>query len=135
MRPTLVGAIDIGSSSFKGMIAQKKNSSQEIEVLSFFKTPSFGVRKGMVVDPEEVSQGIIKLKEHLEKESQQKLKEVVVNIGGYHVFVKNTHGAIAISRADQKVSQEDIDRVIEVSGQVNLPFNKEVLEIIPKDFI
>jgi len=130
-----VGAIDIGSSTIKGMIAKKQNGSQQIEVLSFKSLASSGVRKGMVVDSNKVCEKISELKKLLEKESQKRLKEVFVNIGGHHIFVKNTHGAVAISRADQKVSQEDIERVIENSRSISLPFNKEVLEVIPKQFI
>jgi len=134
-RGTYIGAIDVGSSTIKGMVAQKLNGAQTIEVLSFQTVPSFGVRKGMVVDAPKVSQKIVELKKLLEQESQRKIKDVFVNIGGYHIFVKNTHGAVAISRADQKVSQEDIERVIESSRAITLPFNKEVLEVIPKEFI
>lgn len=127
-------AIDIGSSTIKGMVAQIQEN-KEIEVLSFHTLPSFGVRKGVVIDPNKVSQQIESLKKLLEEESRKKIKEVFVNLGGYHVFVKNTTGAIAISRADQKVSQEDIERVLESARSLSLPFNKEVLEVIPKEFI
>lgn len=134
-KPKIISAIDIGSTNFKGMVAKSIDNENKIEVLSFKTVPSDGIRKGMVVDPERASLQIIKLKQLLEEESQKKLQEVFVNIGGYHIFVKNTSAAVAISRADQKVSQEDIQRVLESARSLSLPFNKEVLEVIPKDFI
>jgi cell division protein FtsA len=131
----IICALDIGSSSIKGMVAQKRRDAKEIEVLSFQKVPSFGVRKGMVIDSDKVCEKISKLKTLLQEGLAKNIKDVYVNIGGYHIFVKNTHGAVAISRADQKVSREDIERVIEESRSISLPFNKEILEVIPKEFI
>ncbi|MCD5396256.1 MAG: cell division protein FtsA [Candidatus Pacebacteria bacterium] len=134
-KPLYIGAIDIGSNKIKGMIAKKQRDSSQIEVLSLREVPSFGVRKGIIVDKDKVCQKVLELKNLLIEENQKELKEVFVNIGGYHIFVKQTSGAIAISRADQKVSQEDIERVIEASRSLTLPFNKEVLEVVPKEFI
>jgi cell division protein FtsA len=131
----IITALDIGSSAIKGMIAQRRPEREEIEVLSYFTLPSSGIRRGVVIDPEKTASQIVQLLNHLKKESQKKTKEVYVNIGGYHLFSKPTHGAVAISRADQKVSQEDIDRVIEESKSLGLGENKEILDIFPKEFI
>jgi cell division protein FtsA len=130
----LINAIDIGSSSIKGMVAVKRAESKTIEVLSYHSIPSFGLRKGMVIDPNKVCEKVTQVKSLLEEESGKKIKEAYVNIGGYHIFVKSGHGAVAISRADQKVSQEDIDRVIEEARSISLPFNKEILEVHPREF-
>lgn len=126
-------ALDVGTSQIKGLVAQKEE--KKFRILARKTKPSLGVRRGMVIDPESVGKIILELKKELENDSGIQIKEVAVNIGGHHIFSKEVHGAIAISRADQKVSQEDIDRVLDEASKIKLPLNKEVLEIIPRSFV
>jgi len=136
MAKPIITAIDIGSSKIKGIVVQENETTPEkYQILSYWSLPSFGVRRGTVIDPDKVCEVLCKLKERLERESRRKIKSVLVNIGGHHIFTKLTNGAIAISRADQKVSQEDIERVLDEAKAVNLPLNKEVLEIYPRQYI
>ncbi|MCD6429461.1 cell division protein FtsA [bacterium] len=136
MAKPIITAIDIGSSKIKGIVVQENETTPEkYQILSYWSLPSFGVRRGTVIDPDKVCEVLCKLKERLERESRRKIKSVLVNIGGHHIFTKLTNGAIAISRADQKVSQEDIERVLDEAKAVNLPLNKEVLEIYPREYI
>jgi len=126
-------AFDLGTSQIKGVVAKKEGES--FEILSAKSFPSFGIRRGMIVNPEAVSKILKELKKELEHSAGIKIDEAAVNIGGHHIFSKEVKGAIAISRADQKVSQEDIDRVIEEASKINLPLNKEIIEVYPKNFI
>ncbi len=70
-----------------------------------------------------------------EKLSKESIRLVLVNVGGAHIFFTNSHGLISVSRADQKISQEDIERVIQAAQTFSLPSNKEILSVIPKEFI
>lgn len=136
-KPLVISALDVGSHSIKGLVVAKEVGSDKIEVLGYHSLPSAGLRKGTVVNPEKTSQKIIQLKSFLEKESKQRVKEALINIGGYHITVREGHGAVAISRADHKVSPEDIDRVIEETRS-SIPLsseNREILEMHPKEYI
>ena len=124
--------LDIGSATTKGMVVTPLKEG--IEVLSNFSVESEGIRKGAIIDPDKVSQNINKIINHFRQEGIKKIKDVYVNINGYQVFSKITQGAVAISRADQTVSQKDIDRVIEKAKNINVGSNKEILEIFPKEF-
>ncbi len=134
-RDFLINALDIGSDKIRGMSVARKQDGQTMEVISFHSFPSMGLRKGMVIDAEKTTEKILALKRMMEGDCKRKINKIFLNIGGYHLFCKNGRGAVAISRADQKVSQEDIDRVVEDSRAVSLPFNKEVLEAYPREFI
>lgn len=134
-RDFFISAVDVGSEKIRGMLVRKKQEGEILEVISSHSLPSGGLRRGMIVNPDMVGEKIAELKKMLEYDCKRKIMEAYLNIGGYHLFSKTTGGAVAISRADQKVSQEDIDRALEEAKAVSLPLNKEVLEIYPKEYI
>lgn len=131
-----ITAIDIGTSSIKLLIGVKDENSSEIVVLAKEEmSHSVGVRKGEIYNPQKVAQILIELKERVQKTKGVKIKKATVNIGGPHLFGMKSQGLVSVSRADRKISKEDIERVIQASQAVSLPSNKEVLEVIPQEFI
>jgi cell division protein FtsA len=58
-----------------------------------------------------------------------------VNIGGNHIYITPSDGIISVSRANQIISQEDIDRVLQATRAINIPQNEEVLDVFPKEFV
>lgn len=135
MKPNIIAGLDIGSSSIKMMVARRGEEGAELEILGFAEELSAGVRKGAVVKSDETAKKIISVKNRVENVSSQKIDEVVVNLGGSHVFVTPSKGVVAVSRADGNISQEDVERVLEAAQVFSLPSNKEVLEVFPKEFV
>ncbi|MCH7604438.1 cell division protein FtsA [Patescibacteria group bacterium] len=134
MRRQVVAGLDIGTHSIKMVVAQR-NEEGTLEVLGLAEEYSAGVRKGAVVNTEEVVKRILSLKNRVENTSSEKIDEVIVNIGGSHIFVTSSHGIVAVSRADGHISKEDIDRVLQAAQAFSLPSNKEILEVFPRQFI
>ena len=116
------------------MVGQKELGSEQVNILAKNEISQFGLRKGEVYDPEKVREAIIDLKSQLTRKGI-KIKKVIVNIGGPHLFGVESKGLVSVSRADQRISQEDIQRVLQAAQAVNLPSNKEILDIFPKEFI
>lgn len=135
MKPHIVAGLDIGTHSMKMIVAQKKEGAVDLEVLGFAQESSSGVRKGAVVDPEEAGKKVLSLKNRVENISDQKVEGVVVNIGGSHIYTAPSHGIVAVSRADEQISQEDVERVLQAAQAFSLPSNKEILEVFPRQFI
>jgi len=131
-----ITAIDIGSHSIKAInVLKKPGVTDTYEIFGKAEIPSFGVRKGIVQDPDKLAEKIKLLLEELDRLSGQKIVEAYASINGSHIFTKESHGSIAISRADEKISQEDVDRVVESAQAISLPHNKEVLITLPNEFI
>jgi cell division protein FtsA len=137
MITNIITGLDIGSSDIKVLVAAQKQNAQDqtIEVISQAKLPSFGVRRGVVVDIEKVSNIIQSLFEKVREEIGQKINSVYVNINGSHLFSISSQGMIAVSRADQKISEADIERILQSTQTISLSSNKEILEIFPKEYI
>lgn len=129
-------AIDIGTSAIKLLIGEKDLNSGKITILARYQFPhSVGVRKGEIYDPQRVAKNLSLLQEKIQREQGIKIKKVTVGVGGFHLFSLKSQGLVSVSRADQRISQEDIQRVLQAAQAVNLPLNKEVLEIFPQEFI
>lgn len=135
MKGQVITGLDIGTSQIKTLVAFKKPEQQKLEILAQVTRPSSGIRKGVVFNIEEVSKGIKKSVEEAERISHQKIKEVYCGLGGSHIFIAPSQGVVAVSRADQTISQEDIDRAMLAAQAFSLPPNKEILHILPKEFI
>lgn len=132
--PTIVG-LDIGTGSVKTLVAQKKSKEANLKVLGMTEIASKGIRKGVVINAEEVADVIQGALRKVQEISSQRTDTAYVNIGGSHIFVTPSRGLISVSRADQKISEADIDRVIQAAQTFSLPPNREILEVFPKEFI
>jgi len=127
-------ALDLGSSFIRGMVTQKSSKSDNLQILSCVNELSKGIRKGCVVNPEETAFVIKSVVSQLEKNTKTKIKGVFVNFNSYQSNVRLIKNAIAVSRADSEVSQNDIDRTISEAESSATAYNREILHIIPRSF-
>lgn len=131
----IITSLDIGTGSIKGMIAIKKQNFSNFEILAQAQKNSLGIRKGAVMDSEEVSKNIVFIINELERQSGCKVEDVFVNLNGSHIDCISSHGSVVVSRADQRISQEDIDRVIESAQAFPLRKNYEILEVFVREYV
>jgi cell division protein FtsA len=130
----LITSLDIGTDGIKALVVQK-GSNSDLETLVFFKKPTMGVRRGIIVDSQAVARTLVEVREEIESQIGQKSNSAYVNVSGSHLFCTYSQGKVAVSRADRQVSEEDIDRVIEDAKTFSLSPNKQILEVVPKNFI
>lgn len=130
----IIAGIDIGSHSVYTVVAQKKEDLlPQIIGVGFAK--SAGIRRGAIVDIEEAQAAIAESVRIAERISGTKIDRAVVSIGGSHVSSMPSRGVIAVSRADGEISPDDIERVIGAAQTFSLPNNKEILHVVPREFI
>jgi len=132
-RGNIVTGLDIGTYSIKALVVQK--TGKDWEILSYAEVPSFGLRKGAVVSVEETSKNVQMIMSGIEKDCNKRISSVFVNISGSHMYVTPSDGIISVSRADQRISKEDVERVLQATRAVNIPSNEEVLDVFPREFI
>ena len=127
-------ALDIGSSNIRTVIAQviPEGKPRIIGIGSVF---SEGMRRGVIVDLEDVSKSIKDSIERAEKMAGVAVRDVYVSVGGSHINSIETRGVIAVGKADGEVTEDDVERVIEASQAVSLSYNQEILHIGPQKFI
>ncbi len=134
-KPYLLSGIDIGNSEVKVVIAKVERDGIRPEVLGVGAAPSHGLRRGMVVDMEETINDVTAAVQRAEATAGVKLKRAYVAVNGLHIKSQISRGVIAVSRADNEISQSDIDRVLQAASVVSLPANREIVHVVPRNFI
>jgi len=135
MANPIITGVDLGTGTIKVLSARKNSERNEFEVLAKVQRSSSGIRKGVIASSDEVSEIIQSCLEEAEGLTNRKINDVYININGSHIFSSVSKGLVSVSRADQKISSEDIDRVIQAAKAFPMPKNKEILEVFPKEFI
>ena len=129
----LVG-LDVGSSSVRVVVGKVEDDSKYPSIIGVSETPSAGIRRGVIVDIEEAVSSISSALEKAERMTGVAVTHATVAIGGSHVSSVESHGVIAVSRADGEITENDIIRVIDASQAISIPQNREIIHVIPKNF-
>lgn len=132
-KENVVLGLDIGTNKVTACVGQLKEGV--IDIIGVGKAPNSGMRKGMIVDIEDSVSAISAVLEEAERMAGVPLTSAYVGLGGSHISAVTSKGVIAVSRADGEVSPSDVDRVIDAARAIALPPNREILHVIPKNFI
>ncbi len=126
--------LDIGTAKVCAVIAER--SGQEFpKVIGVGTSPSRGMRKGTVVDLEKTVRAVSDAVEQAEQMAGVEIDAVHVGIAGDHVRSFNSRGVIAVSRPDREITDRDVDRVVEAAKAVAIPMDREILHVLPQEFV
>lgn len=131
----IICGIDIGSSNIRVVVVQQKELEDNLQILGIGESLSAGIRKGAVVDTEEVVSCVASALEKAERVAGLPIEHAFVAVGGPQISYLESRGVIAISRADGEISKADVSRALEAASAVTIPSNHEILHILPRDFI
>lgn len=131
-KKSLICGLDIGTWQIKILLVLKKG--KELEILFQESEKSEGVRKGVVVNPESLANHLREIFSKIKKETGFFPDSIFTNINGSHFFSILSHGSVIVSRADQKISEEDVQRLIQTAQTIPLPPNKEIFDTLPLTF-
>jgi len=130
----IIVGIDIGSSSIRTVIANRLTKDEKPRVIGVGVAPSFGVRRGVIVDLEEVARALSESIEIAERIAGVQISHATLGVGGSHISSQYTKGVIAVGRADGEVTPDDIMRVIGAAQAISIPPNKEIIHIVPRGY-
>ena len=130
---TFVG-LDIGTTKISCIIADQ-NASGELRVVGVGNAPSEGLRRGVVVDLEKTVNSITRAVDEAERMAGVEVKGVHAGIAGDHIRSINSRGVIAVSRKENEIAAADIERVVEAAKAIAIPMDREIIHVIPQEFI
>ncbi|HEY4706837.1 MAG TPA: cell division protein FtsA, partial [Thermodesulfobacteriota bacterium] len=130
-RDNIIVGLDIGTTKICAIVGEK--TREGVEIIGIGTHPSRGLRKGVVVNIESTVESIRKAVEEAELMAGCEINRVYCGIAGGHIRAFNSHGVIAIK--NREISQSDIDRVIEAAQAVVIPPDREVIHVIPQEYI
>ncbi|KIL44801.1 cell division protein FtsA [Jeotgalibacillus soli] len=126
-------SLDIGSSSIKVIIAELVQDS--LNIIGVGNVKSEGIRKGSIVDIDETVQSIQKAVEQAERMTGLDIHNVIVGIPGNHVSLQPCHGVVAVSSDDKEIRNEDVARVLDAAQVMPISPEREIINIVPRQFI
>ncbi|BCG45744.1 Cell division protein FtsA [Citrifermentans bremense] len=130
-RDNLIVGLDIGTTKICAIVGNLTEDG--IDIVGIGTSPSKGLRKGVVINIESTVAAIKKAIEEAELMAGCEIKSVYAGIAGGHIKGFNSQGVIAIK--NREVSTEDVKRVIEAAKAIAIPMDREVIHILPQEFI
>lgn len=127
--------LDIGTQTVRcvvGMLDQ--NEPTRPSIIGHGSAPNLGMRKGVIVHVDDVVDAILHAVTEAERVSGVHIRHATVNVNGSHVAGMDSKGVIAISTANREISQEDRLRVEEAATIVQLPPNREIIQVFAKNY-
>ncbi|MCF6410476.1 cell division protein FtsA [Pseudalkalibacillus salsuginis] len=126
-------SLDIGTSNIKVIIGEM--SDESFNVIGVGNAKSEGIKKGSIVDIDETVRSIKKAVEQAERMVGAQINSVIVGITGNHVQLQPCHGVVAVSSEDREIRDEDITRVIDAAQVMSIPPEREIIDVIPREFV
>lgn len=126
--------LDIGTTAVRCVVGELSADSPLPTIIGYAKAENSGMRKGNVAHIEEVAQAVAQAVNEAERMSGREIKYATVNVNGSHVEGVNSKGVVAISSADRQITAEDRLRVEEAATVVQLPANKEIIQVFAKNY-
>src|SRR5689334_3601113 len=132
---TYVG-LDIGTTKISCIIADTNGTdSGTLRVVGIGNALSEGLRRGVVVDLEKTVASIQRAVDEAERMAGMPVRGVYAGIAGDHIRSINSRGVIAVSRKDNEIGPADVDRVVEAAKAIAIPMDREIIHVIPQEFI
>jgi len=126
----LIG-LDIGTTKICVVVARATEG--KVNIIGIGSHPSTGLRKGVVVNMDSTVNSIKKAVEEAELMAGIKIESCLAAIGGAHIKSFNSNGVVAIK--DKEVRPDDITRAIDAAKAVAIPADRELIHVIPQEFI
>lgn len=130
----LIAGLDIGTTKIVAIIAEPDENG-ELRVLGVGKSPSHGLRRGVVVNLEKTILSVQDALDEAEKHAGVEVGSIYAGIAGDHIRSINSRGVIAVGRGGSEIARADVDRVIEAAKAIALPMDREIIHVIPQEFI
>jgi cell division protein FtsA len=127
----LIVGLDIGTTKICAVVAEPTEDG--VDVIGIGTHASRGLRKGVVVDIDATVDSIKHAVEEAELMADCEISSVYAGIAGGHIEGFNSHGIVAVK--DREVTENDVRRVIDAAKAVAIPMDREVIHVIPQEYI
>ncbi len=108
-------------------------SASGINIIGIGRAPSRGIKKGAITNIESTVDSIVEAVQEAETAAGVDIKGVHISITGVHIGCLSSHGIIAVK--EKEIGQKEVAQVIEAAKAVAIPFDREILHVIPTGFI
>lgn len=128
----IVVSIDVGTTKISVLVAQQLTKDL-VEIVGVGKSPSDGLKKGVVVD---VAKTICSIKAAIKEAELMAgitINSAIVGISGGHIKSLNSHGVVPIKHGE--IRHFDISNVLAAARAVCTPEGMQILHVLPQYFV
>ena len=108
---------------------------QKTTIVGVFEAPSYGFKKGKVVDFNEVVQSVGRVLSEIRNAYKPALRHIILGIPSVDFKMHRSRGSVAVGRADLEIGENDVLRVLEAARAVNIPHNRVLVHTLTSEFI
>jgi cell division protein FtsA len=130
----IVVGIDVGTTKVCVLIAEV-SEDDHLEVIGTGIVPSRGLKKAVVVNPEEAVESIVSAVNKAEQQSGFKIVSAFVGISGAHIGTQTSQGVVPVRHPERQISPDDVQRAIEAARAVGVPGDREIINILPRHYV
>jgi len=129
----LVG-LDVGTSHVCAVVGESLDDGR-LDIVGLGVAESRGIRRGVVVNLEAAVDSIKKAIEEAELMAGVEIDSVHLSLSGPHIKGFNSRGVIAVAGKSREITRDDVRRAIDAAKAVALPAGREILHVLPQDFV
>ena len=127
----LTVGLDIGTYKVCAVVGEM--GEHGVEIVGVGTHPSHGLRKGVVINIESTVNSIKRAIEEAEIMAGCEIHTAFTGIAGGHVKGFNSHGVVAVK--NKEITKGDIERVMDAAKAVAIPMDREILHILPQEYL
>jgi len=135
MAEKIICGIDIGSSKIATVCGIEAKEGGELRIIGYNQTLSRGVKKGLIVDIDEVCGVLEESVEKAERMAGHKINSAYITVGGPHISSFNSHGIVAVANPQGEIVDDDIERAIDAARAISISNTREIIDVLPRDYI
>lgn len=126
--------LDIGTTKICAIIGEY-NENNMLEITGVGTAPSRGLRRGVIINIETTVKSILSAVEAAEMMSGREVESVYTGLAGGNIEGINSKGVVAVTGKGREITKEDVDRVVDAARAIPIPMDREVIHMIPQEFI
>jgi cell division protein FtsA len=127
----IIVGLDIGTTKIACIAGEVTEDG--VDIIGIGTAPSKGLRRGVVVNIDATVASIQQAVDEAENMAGCEISAVYAAISGAHVRGINSHGIVAVK--DREVREADVARVIDAAKAVAIPMDREVLHVLPQQYV
>ena len=129
-----LGGLDVGTSKVSAIVGEMMDDGT-LDIIGIGLADSKGIRRGVVNNVDSAAEAIKKALDEAELTAGVEIDTVHLALSGAHVKAFNSRGVGAVSGRNREITREDVKRAIDAARAVALPAGREILHVLPQDFV
>ena len=130
----MIAAIDIGTTKIVTIVG-RLNENKKLEIIGMSKTPSKGVKRGVVLNIEEAVSSIRYTVDEVQKQIGFPIREAYVGIAGQHITSIRNRGYILRDSYEEEITQHDTDKLLAEMYKISIQPGEEIIHVLPQNYV